>query len=1346
MKKYFYSLFAAAALILSATSCSQEEDFPGGNGQEVDVTFAVKTSDATATRTVGGVTVGKGQMANHLIYAVYKSGTEEKSLIQNKVEDSDKDGKFEVTVPLVKGIAYDIVFFAYNEEGNAFGIDASNARDIDLQNLKLNPEKLSANKEAYDAFFAFKDNYKAGAVSETVYLNRPFAQLNVGTTKADLANAADLDVRVAQSKVAVKGIFSKFNARTGEATNETELVYALSEVLKADKNFQATSDEGATADFTNEIFNVSSKVDDKGTPIDYAYLSLAYILAPADAPYLKEVSVSFFQDGATEAFNTITVPSLKLQRNWRTNIIGNLLTSSNSFEVVIEPEFDGDHNSEVWDGKTTKAPGTNEAEDTYIITCASEFAWLSGMMLDKNVELAADIDMGGYAFQGMIGNSKIFDGKDFTISNVIFDYQGKQPWSSMFVTGGGGNGAVTAKDFTLNNVTVAEAYNKNNLMGNGAAVVAYAEGITTIENVTVKNSNIASLNKVGAIVGYATSNSSADLTVKNCHVYNTTVSTELEGGEGQVGGLIGYVQGNTTVENCSVENSTVKSNMTSESKTFGKFIGTFHGSANTLTVTNSSVDNVTVEGLDETAKKYTSPYGDFLGGWRLDGGTVTINGVEITKAATAIDTADELAAALKSAQDGDVIGFSGNIELTELKATSGIGVTIVGLTEDATLDFSGDDKYSDCAGNLTFKNVNFKFASNRDHYSVGLHNQGGTHIYENCSFEGIATAWGDCTYTDCEFVNTTNSKYAAWVYVGTVVYNNCTFTGVNRAAKVFNENSESGLNVTYNNCTFNASNAATRAVEGNKIAVEVAVMNNTNAATVVAINNAKLNGMGNAEHYGNEYFNIEYLYDNGSKYGNAIVTVDGETHAVVCKEAAIKQAMKMNSKNITMMLCRDASLDNSTNTVWGGAATETIKIGSVSPNNDQKYKLTLSNSYRDYIQTAGAKVVLEGVKLATVETKSTHWHAYAPKFMCDVDMNGVNMLNSFCFEKTAVLKNITVAATWPTEVCAMWITSGADVTIDGMTVNTKRGIKITDEDSPAAKTILNVSNATFETSAKAAILATTKYGADITLSNVNIEKVAADTKNAVWVDEDRAEYADLVTVTGGSMIIEGNGYKESGNVVAIWSAEGMKKFAEEVNTNNNTFKGKTVKLVADIDLNNEVWTPVGQTGATVFQGTFDGQSHTIKNLNVDSESQKGANYSSGLFGWGKANGFTVKNVTVDGANVKGHHNVGVIVGYYYGTVDNCHVKNATLSCTKANDDANGDKCGAIAGYVGEATSKLTNCTAVDCSISAGRDAGQIAGAAVSSVVVNCSATRVAVTSNGTSTGANIRNEVIGRVL
>ncbi len=217
--------------------------------------------------------------------------------------------------------------------------------------------------------------------------------------------------------------------------------------------------------------------------------------------------------------------------------------------------------------------------------------------------------------------------------------------------------------------------------------------------------------------------------------------------------------------------------------------------------------------------------------------------------------------------------------------------------------------------------------------------------------------------------------------------------------------------------------------------------------------------------------------------------------------------------------------------------------------------------------------------------------------------------------------------------------------------------------------------------------------------------------------------------------------------VSIETAGQMFAFAKEVNENKNNYAGYTVTLAADINLLNVAWTPIGQTGATEFKGVFDGNGHTISNLYVNN-TDTSANCASGLFGWIESHGsegVTVKNLTVDGATVSGYHNVAVIVGYVYGTIENCHVKNATVNCTAVNADANGDKCGLIAGYVGE-DATITGCTGADSTVSAGRDAGQIVGAAKPACVTDCSATNVTVTANGSSTGKNINETVIGRKL
>ncbi len=219
--------------------------------------------------------------------------------------------------------------------------------------------------------------------------------------------------------------------------------------------------------------------------------------------------------------------------------------------------------------------------------------------------------------------------------------------------------------------------------------------------------------------------------------------------------------------------------------------------------------------------------------------------------------------------------------------------------------------------------------------------------------------------------------------------------------------------------------------------------------------------------------------------------------------------------------------------------------------------------------------------------------------------------------------------------------------------------------------------------------------------------------------------------------------------IEIDSKADMFSFAWSVNTNKQSFKGYTVNVTADIDLGNDLWTPIGQTGATEFKGVFDGGNHTIKNLYIDSSAQTNGHYSSGLFGWieDHAENIVIKNVKMDGATVKGNHNVAVIVGYTYGgDVINCHVTNANVEGTHANDDACGDKVGVIAGYASN-EGVIENCTVSNSKVFAGRDAGQIVGAGYTACVVNCTAMNVTVLANGTcSDEKNVNESVIGRVL
>lgn len=180
----------------------------------------------------------------------------------------------------------------------------------------------------------------------------------------------------------------------------------------------------------------------------------------------------------------------------------------------------------------------------------------------------------------------------------------------------------------------------------------------------------------------------------------------------------------------------------------------------------------------------------------------------------------------------------------------------------------------------------------------------------------------------------------------------------------------------------------------------------------------------------------------------------------------------------------------------------------------------------------------------------------------------------------------------------------------------------------------------------------------------------------------------------------------------------MEWFANQVNENYNGFNGYTIKLTADIDLNNAEWYPIGQSenlGGKMneFYGTFDGDGHTIKNLKIKSHtleeiratSTNFTGYGVGFFGWLSG---AVKNVTFENVQVTGYHNVGVVAGYFQKTgssdvVENCTVKNCTVVATHQDDNFCGDKVGGVVGMNGVSSGTIKNCKVENTTITAGRD-------------------------------------------
>ena len=117
---------------------------------------------------------------------------------------------------------------------------------------------------------------------------------------------------------------------------------------------------------------------------------------------------------------------------------------------------------------------------------------------------------------------------------------------------------------------------------------------------------------------------------------------------------------------------------------------------------------------------------------------------------------------------------------------------------------------------------------------------------------------------------------------------------------------------------------------------------------------------------------------------------------------------------------------------------------------------------------------------------------------------------------------------------------------------------------------------------------------------------------------------------------------------------------------NEAYYGYTIVLDSDIDMSGETnWDPIGGVDDPWrFNGTFDGQNHTISNMKIDSNGD-----DVGFFGFlksGREQGLRIQNLKFDNAKVSGGENVAVLAGTanLFSEFNNITVTNSTVSGTK----------------------------------------------------------------------------------
>ncbi len=298
MKRYLLSTFTIAATALLVTSCNDEMDNGLKTGDEGTVTFTAQLPSEMGTRAFAD-----GLTAKHLQYAVYEAGQStplkvfgDETTVVGEAEMVNL--KKSVTLKLTSGKSYDVIFWADATTDSPYTFNPAS------QEVSVDYSKVNNNSDNCDAFFKKETITVSGNQSVDVKLTRPFAQVNIGTDDFDAAKASGLEVT--QTEVVAKA-FATLNLATGKVSDEADRTFTMKAI--------PTASDGE--------FPVAG---------GYKYLSMDYLLVGADK---ATVDVAFNYGGPQSR----TFTNVPVQRNYRTNIYGSLLTNTTDFNVVIEPAF-----------------------------------------------------------------------------------------------------------------------------------------------------------------------------------------------------------------------------------------------------------------------------------------------------------------------------------------------------------------------------------------------------------------------------------------------------------------------------------------------------------------------------------------------------------------------------------------------------------------------------------------------------------------------------------------------------------------------------------------------------------------------------------------------------------------------------------------------------------------------------------------------------------------------------------------------------------------------------------------------------------------------------------------------
>ncbi|MBQ8853722.1 MAG: hypothetical protein IJZ67_05385 [Alistipes sp.] len=794
MKNIFRFLMAVA--VLFTASCAKEDISSSIGGGEVEVTFTASLPE------LGTRTFGNGENADILFYNIYEAGTENKlSDLCGSVESNT--GVFNIHIVLLKGMQYDLVFWAQNKDCGYYTLDGKQVTAV--------YEGKNANDDVRDAFYNFIPNFNPANPETTSFaLHRPFAQLNAAVKNSDIDAVEASDVVLTTSTVEVD-TYTGFNIATGDVTGNKSTVTFV-----------------ATAVPSTEVFRT-----------DYTLLSMNYLLVPK-AGMVSNAAFSFNAkkpSGEAFTFTGTSYNDVPLKQNYRTNILGELLTKPTDIEVTIDAAFGGAEDidgekavttnvatiAELQDAIDAAAPGHNVIRFEQDINAASTRATLAEVTIAQKAGVNLTIDGCGYKFEGKItvnGDGRSKGAETLTFTNIKFYTEHTTNFTFIDAPS-----KIGTKYNYSHNVTIDGC--SFEFVGDGTVTEIGSASFTGTYNLRMRNctaTNMHSLLQVQSCDNTAVVDNVQAINCKNGISFGNTAYPTLTNATITTRGYGVRGDGDASRGNLVIKNSTITSKLPLSIRRI--YTDGYSVSLEGNTVLNTSE----LYHIEFTNHKDDATFVAPTKTWSISGAE-GYNVFPVEEGAPIYASSEQQISTAINAGITEITLNEGEYVIPD--SAKGKTVTFVGngnvkVVAENDGAAEGNCDYSLRGSTATFKNITITTTGT---YFPGYAGLKGT--FENCTINGVYTTYDSSTFKNCTF-NFSGDNYNLWTWgAAEVTLDGCTFNCDGKAVLLYGT---ANTKLTVNNCTFNDNGGLTDL----KAAIEIG--NDYDKSYELFVNNATVNG------------------------------------------------------------------------------------------------------------------------------------------------------------------------------------------------------------------------------------------------------------------------------------------------------------------------------------------------------------------------------------------------------------------------------------------------------------------------------------------------------------------------